>query len=59
MLEAIITIVGIKNPRDMRNQLYEIPEGVDADQFGAQLPYKIKLNFMHLPFLSLKLLFLT
>lgn len=41
-LEAIMTKVGKKNPRDMRNQLYEIPKGVYADQWGAQLEYKIQ-----------------
>ena len=38
-----MTKVGKKNPRDMRNQLYEIPKGVYADQCGAQLKYRIEL----------------
>lgn len=35
--EAMMSIVGKMNPRDMRIQLYVTPGNEEADQFGVQL----------------------
>ena len=44
--EAMMSIVGKTNPRDMRIQLYVTPGNEEADQFGVQL-FKTNKKFIY------------